>query len=258
MSAVTIAEAHEALADLKNKGAEIALFLSDQRMPDMLGVEFLSEAKELYPRAKRVLLTAYSDTDAAIRAINEAELDNYLLKPWDPPEEKLYPVLDDLLEEWQAGRVPVRTGLRLVGTPYDPLSHKVKDFLSSNLFPYHWFEIDSEPAEELLSINQLKGKKGPFVFFEDGSYLETPQVADVANKLGLSSDAKNEVYDLAIIGAGPAGLAAGVYGGSEGLDCNDLPTGLIANTIRENVMHLMDVPHEHWKKYPEGLYEKVF
>ncbi|NVK03938.1 MAG: FAD-dependent oxidoreductase [Flavobacteriia bacterium] len=218
MSAVTIAEAKEALADLKNKGAEIALFLSDQRMPDMLGVEFLAEAKELYPRAKRVLLTAYSDTDAAIRAINEAELDYYLLKPWDPPEEKLYPVLDDLLEEWQAGRNPVRAGLRVLGTPYDPISHKIKDFLSSNLFPYHWIERDTEAAAELLKMNQLHEKEGPFVFFEDGSFLERPQVTDVASKLGLSSDAKNEVYDLAIIGAGPAGLAAGVYGGSEGLE----------------------------------------
>lgn len=218
LSAITIAEAKEAIADLKNKGAEIALFLSDQRMPDMLGVEFLAEAKELFPQAKRVLLTAYSDTDAAIRAINEAELDYYLLKPWDPPEEKLYPVLDDLLDQWHAERVPIRSGLRVVGTTYDPLSHHIKDFLSSNLFPYHWMERSSEAAQNLLKMNALMETPGPFVFFEDGSFIARPEVSEVASKLGLSSDAKNEVYDLAIIGAGPAGLAAGVYGGSEGLE----------------------------------------
>lgn len=218
MSATSTSEAKEALAELKNQGGEIALFLSDQRMPEMLGVEFLAEAKKLYPKAKRVLLTAYSDTDAAIRAINEAELDYYLLKPWDPPEEKLYPVLDDLLDEWHSGRIPIRAGMRVVGASYDRKSHDIKDFLSSNLLPYHWIEIESEAGAELLEVNQLHVKNAPFVFFEDGSFIANPTVPEVADKLGLSSEAKNEVYDLAIIGAGPAGLAAGVYGGSEGLD----------------------------------------
>ncbi|NVK28030.1 MAG: FAD-dependent oxidoreductase [Flavobacteriia bacterium] len=217
LSSVSVLEAESALSELKNQGAEIALFLSDQRMPDMLGVEFLAKAREIFPKAKRVLLTAYSDTDAAIRAINEAELDYYLLKPWDPPEEKLYPVLDDLLDEWNAGRNQIRSGLRVIGTQYDPRSHKIKDFLSSNLFPYHWIDKDSTAAAELLSINKLEGQ-GPFIFFEDGSYIHQPELPDVAQRLGLNANAANEVYDVAIIGAGPAGLAAGVYGGSEGLE----------------------------------------
>ncbi|KAB2809923.1 FAD-dependent oxidoreductase [Phaeocystidibacter luteus] len=217
LTSISVLEAESALSELKNQGAEIALFLSDQRMPDMLGVEFLSKAREVFPKAKRVLLTAYSDTDAAIRAINEAELDYYLLKPWDPPEEKLYPVLDDLLDEWNAGRNQIRSGLRVIGTQYDPRSHKIKDFLSSNLFPYHWIDKESTAAAELLSINKLEGQ-GPFIFFEDGSHIHQPELPDVAQRLGLNSSASNEVYDVAIIGAGPAGLAAGVYGGSEGLE----------------------------------------
>lgn len=218
LSATSVAEAEEALLDLKNQGAEISLFLSDQRMPDMLGVDFLTRAKKLFPKAKRVLLTAYSDTDAAIRAINEAELDYYLLKPWDPPEEKFYPVIDDLLDEWIAGRTPIHAGLRVVSAAYDPSGHRIKDFLSSNLLPYSWLDINSNEGKELLEVNELPADDGPYVFFDDGSHTPRPEVAQVAEKLGLHSHASNEVYDLAIIGAGPAGLAAGVYGGSEGLE----------------------------------------
>ncbi|MGB0178315.1 MAG: response regulator, partial [Owenweeksia sp.] len=141
-------EALESLQEMKNQGLEVALFVSDQRMPEMLGVDFLEKAKKLYPRAKRVLLTAYSDTDAAIQAINEVQLDYYLMKPWDPPEEKMYPILDDLLEEWQSQYIPEFSGIRVIGYQFSPKSHKVKDFLAGNLFPYRWFDVEtSEEAQ---------------------------------------------------------------------------------------------------------------
>ncbi len=211
-------EALEALQEYKNQGQEVAMFVSDQRMPEMLGVQFLEKAKKLYPKAKRVLLTAYSDTDAAIQAINEVQLDYYLMKPWDPPEEKMYPVLDDLFEDWQNNFVPDFDGIRVVGYQFSPNSHKIKDFLSGNLFPYKWLDIEqSEKAKELVDGNELESKNMPIVFFEDGSYLCNPNLPDVASKLGLNPKASAELYDVIIIGGGPAGLAAGVYGASEGL-----------------------------------------
>ncbi|TNE26105.1 MAG: response regulator [Bacteroidetes bacterium] len=217
LSSTSISESMEALQELKNSGVEIALFLSDQRMPEMLGVDFLAKARKFFPKARRVLLTAYSDTEAAIRSINEAEIDYYLLKPWDPPEERLYPILDDLLDDWQSARVERHQGLRVIGSNHHPKSHTIKDFLSSNLFPYSWMDIRSDAAIELLEINKLD-PQGPHVFFEDGSYITNPEVQHIADKIGLHSSASSEIYDLAIIGAGPAGLAAGVYGGSEGLE----------------------------------------
>ncbi len=211
-------EALESLMELKKKGEEVALFLSDQRMPDMTGVEFLTEARKVFPNAKRALLTAYSDIDAAVRAINEVQLDYYIAKPWDPPEEKLYPVLDDLLSDWQANYHPAFAGLKLVGYQFSPASHQLKDFLAGNLFPYLWLDIETNPqAQELLDLHKLTPTDLPVVLLEDGTVLKQPSLSDVGEKLGLAPTAEHELYDLAIIGAGPSGLAAAVYGGSEGL-----------------------------------------
>ena len=211
-------EALDSLTELKKKGEEVALFLSDQRMPDMTGVEFLTEARKVFPAAKRALLTAYSDIDAAVRAINEVQLDYYIAKPWDPPEEKLYPVLDDLLSDWQSGYHPSFDGLKLVGYQFSPASHQLKDFLAGNLFPYRWLDIETNPqAQELLDLHKLTPADFPVVILEDGTVLKQPSLSDVGEKLGLAPTAEHELYDLAIIGAGPSGLAAAVYGGSEGL-----------------------------------------
>ncbi|MEL6719533.1 MAG: FAD-dependent oxidoreductase, partial [Bacteroidota bacterium] len=218
VSTTSANEALESLKIWKQQGEVIALFLSDQRMPEMLGVDFLEKAKELYPKAKRVLLTAYSDTDAAIKAINDVHLDYYLMKPWNPPEEKLYPVLNDLLFDWQSEYKPEFRGIKLVGYQYSPKSHRIKDFLAGNLRPYLWMDIESnESAKKLLELNELDHKNLPAVFFEDGSYLADPSLQAVASKVGLNPNAQSDLYDVVIIGAGPAGLAAGVYGGSEGL-----------------------------------------
>ncbi|MPR34090.1 FAD-dependent oxidoreductase [Salmonirosea aquatica] len=211
-------EALDALKDLKQKNETVAMFVSDQRMPEMLGVDYLSEAKKIFPHAKRVLLTAYSDTDAAIKAINDVQLDYYLMKPWDPPEEKMYPVLTDLLEDWQMNNIPEFEGIRVVGYQFSPKSHEIKDFLSGNLHPYQWYDIEtSDKAKELMALNNLEAKDAPFVFFEDGSFLVQPELRSISEKLGLSLQTTHELYDVVIIGAGPAGLSAAVYGGSEGL-----------------------------------------
>ncbi|MEO1099344.1 MAG: FAD-dependent oxidoreductase [Bacteroidota bacterium] len=212
-------EVLQSLKDLKNKGENVALFLSDQRMPEMLGVDFLEKAKQLFPEAKRILLTAYSDTEAAIQAINEVQLDYYLMKPWDPPEEKLYPVLNDQLEEWQVTFKPDFDGIKIVGYQWSPKSHTIKDFLSGNLIPYQWMDVEtSEKGSELLKINSIEEKDLPAIFFKDGSNLVNPTLAEVAENVGMIAIAQQKMYDVAIIGAGPAGLAAGVYGGSEGVN----------------------------------------
>ncbi len=211
-------EALKSLPDLKKQGDTVALFLSDQRMPNMLGVEFLEQAKTYFPEAKRVLLTAYSDTEAAIRAINNVGLDHYLIKPWDPPSEKLYPVIDKLLDQWQNNYIPEFHGIRLIGYQYVPKSHEIKDFLAGNLFPYQWLDITSdERAKEWLALHNLETKDLPVVLLEDGTPLVNPSIPELATKLGLATQATQETYDVTIIGAGPAGLAAAVYGGSEGL-----------------------------------------
>jgi thioredoxin reductase (NADPH) len=218
LSTESASEALATLADLKKKGETVAMFLSDQRMPEMLGVDFLEKAKPFFPNAKRVLLTAYSDTDAAIRAINDVQLDYYLLKPWDPPAEKLYPVLDDLLEDWLANYRPEFRGIRVIGYQFSPKSHGIKDFLAGNLFPYEWLDIRSNPkALEYMELYGFTEAELPAVVFEDGTYVSYQQNEDVAAKLGLNPTAKSDLYDVVIIGAGPAGLAAAVYGGSEGL-----------------------------------------
>ncbi len=211
----------EALRGLRQRNDAVGLLLADQRMPRMTGVEFLGEAKKLYPDAKRVLLTAYADTDAAIRAINEVEVHHYLLKPWDPPEEHLYPVIDDLLEDWQASFRPRFEGIRVLGTRWSSQAYALRDFLARNQTPYRWFDV--ETAERNPEVRQLAEAAGaeasslPMVFFPDGSSLAAPGTAEVAEKLGLRVRPEMAFYDLVIAGGGPSGLAAAVYGASEGL-----------------------------------------
>ncbi|MBI4783414.1 MAG: FAD-dependent oxidoreductase [Oscillatoriophycideae cyanobacterium NC_groundwater_1537_Pr4_S-0.65um_50_18] len=209
----------EVIRQLKLRNEVVALFLVDQRMPQMGGVEFLEQAKVIFPEAKRVLLTAYADTEAAIQSINSARLDYYLLKPWDPPEERLYPVLDDLLDDWLSAFRPPFTGIRVVGHRWSPLSHQAKDFLARNQIPYQWLDVELEPeAEKLVTYAEMDGKQAlPLVLFPDGSRLIQPSNLAIAAKIGLQTQAERPFYDLAIVGGGPAGLAAAVYGASEGL-----------------------------------------
>ena len=217
LSTSSAKEALDSLLELKNKGDSVAMFISDQRMPEMEGVDFLSLAMEFYDDAKKVLLTAYSDTDAAIKAINKVRLDYYLTKPWDPPEEKLYPVITDLLDDWQSNFHPDYKGIKLVGYQFSPKSHEIKEFLSGNLIPYQWLDATDEDAKQLLQLNSVETKDLPVIFFEDGTMLKSPHIIDIAKRIGLNPDVKNEIYDVVVIGAGPAGLAASVYGSSEGL-----------------------------------------
>jgi thioredoxin reductase (NADPH) len=218
LSTTSVKEALESLLDLKNKGESVAIFVSDQRMPEMEGVDFLQKAREFFPEARRVLLTAYSDTDAAIKAINSVQLDYYLMKPWDPPEEKLYPVISELLDDWQDSYRPAFKGIKVVGYQFSPKSHEIKEFLSGNLIPYQWLDVElNQDAKELLKLNNIALKDLPALFLEDGSCLCSPSIPAVAEKIGLNPTIKNTVYDVVIIGAGPAGLAASVYGASEGL-----------------------------------------
>ena len=211
-------EALTTLTELRAQAEPLALVLADQRMPEVEGVEVLTCARELFPDAKRVLLTAYADTAAAIRAINSAQLDYYLLKPWDPPEQLLYPTLHDLLNSWQATYRPHFDGLRLIGFQWSPLSHELKDFLSGYLVGYQWldYEKDAE-AKALIAANNFTADDLPVVICPDGHVASKPDRLDLARHLGLLAEAKQELYDVAIIGAGPAGLAAAVYGASEGL-----------------------------------------
>jgi thioredoxin reductase (NADPH) len=204
--------------DLKTRDEVIALIVSDQRMPEIEGVELLEATKEIYPDAKRVLLTAYSDTNAAIKAINNVKLDYYLLKPWDPPEERLFPVMDELLDEWHASYRPAFKGIKLIGFQWSPKSHVIKDFLLGNLIPYLWIDMQTNSeAPQYLSSVEAKPSDLPVIIFEDGSHISNPTLTDIALRIGLRSKAAEEMYDVIIIGAGPAGLAASVYGASEGL-----------------------------------------
>ena len=209
----------DTLRQLKKRNDSVGLMLVDQRMPQMSGVEFISQAADLFPDAKRVLLTAYADTDAAIRAINLARIHHYLLKPWDPPEEQLYPVLDDLLEDWRASFRPPFEGLRVLGNRWSRLSYQLRDFLARNHVPYRWLDVEG-PGDEARRLTQsLNGGdlRFPLVLFPDGTSLSEPTTAELAQKLGLRTRAETAFYDLLIIGGGPAGLAAAVYGASEGL-----------------------------------------
>jgi thioredoxin reductase (NADPH) len=203
---------------LVERSEAVALFLSDQRMPGMTGVDFLQQAMVLYPEAKRVLLTAYADTEAAIRAINAAKIHYYLNKPWDPPEEKLYPVLDDLLEAWKQGYKAPYEGIRVIGLRWSPTDHAVRDFLSRNRIEYKWLDPETMPdAVSLLQEKGLDDAKLPVVLFGDGTAMVQPSTLELASRIGLRTQAREEFYDVIVVGAGPAGLAAGVYGASEGL-----------------------------------------
>jgi thioredoxin reductase (NADPH) len=215
------ASALDLLRRLKQRNDPVALLLVDYRMPHMDGIQTLSEAMKLNPDAKRVLLTAYADTDAAIKAINEVQLHHYLLKPWDPPQRQLYPVLDDLLQEWFATHKPPFEGVRVLGTRWSPSSYEIRDFLGRNQVPFQWLDADAaDRDQDVARLVKTLGPtelKLPMVFFPDGDRLEQPGWPDVANKLGLRTRAGLEFYDVAIVGGGPAGLAAAVYGASEGL-----------------------------------------
>jgi thioredoxin reductase (NADPH) len=218
LSAASGEEAVSTVRELKSRGDALAMVISDQRMPGMPGNEVLARSREIYPQARRVLLTAYSDLGAVVAAINEAHLDHYLSKPWDPPEERLFPVVDDLLADWEAESQPERTGLRLVGHQWSPRSHAIKEFLASNLVPYRWLDVERDPeSRALLDAAAITPEELPALLFEDGVVLRDPEPRDVAARLGRSLSAALEVYDLVIAGAGPAGLAAAVYGASEGL-----------------------------------------
>jgi len=218
MRAASGQAALDTLAQLKTREEPVALMISDQRMPGMTGVDFLERARELYPDARRVLLTAYADTEAAIKAINSAKIHYYLNKPWDPPEEKLYPVVSDLLEDWQAGYRPPFEGLRVIGHRWLLKDHEVRNFLSRNHVPYRWLDVTSnDEAVKLLTDRQLDPERLPVVLLGDGSALVDPQLEELAARVGLSIHATQEFYDLVVVGAGPAGLAAAVYGSSEGL-----------------------------------------
>ncbi|MEX1256849.1 MAG: FAD-dependent oxidoreductase [Gemmatimonadota bacterium] len=212
-------EALELLQELKLKGESVALVISDQRMPEMEGVALLQKVRSLHPEAGRVLLTAYSDIEAAIRAINDVKLDYYLQKPWHPPEEKLYPIVDELLADWSSEYHPEEEGIRVVGYQWSPKSHHIKEFFTGNLVPYTWtdVELEEEKAEGLLQGAGVSREDLPLVVFPDGTTATDPTLVDLASRIGLQMKATGEVYDVAIIGAGPSGLAAAVYGASEGL-----------------------------------------
>ena len=209
----------ETLRQLKTRNDPVALLLADQRMPQLDGVGFLSEAMNLYPDAKRALLTAYADTDAAIRAINEVKINHYLLKPWDPPEEQLYPVIDDLLDDWLSTYHPPFDGLRVLGNRWSPKSYEIREFLARSQIPYQWLDIES-PDPEIARLVESLGEEAshlPLVLFPDGSRVSSPTTTELAGRIGLRMKAEMPFYDLVIVGGGPAGLAAGVYGASEGL-----------------------------------------
>ena len=211
-------QALKVVEELKQRGANVALFMVDERMPSMTGMEFLREAMQLYPGARKVLLTAYADTETAIKAINEIKLDHYLTKPWDPPSERLYPALDDLLEEWTAGFKPRFEGVRVAGTPQSAESFAIKDFLSSNLFPYQWIDLERDASMRELALKHSPELANlPVVFLPDGSVLVQPDVRTLAERVGMQLKPSKPFYDLIVVGGGPAGLAGAVYGASEGL-----------------------------------------
>src|SRR4051794_8495775 len=218
MRAGSGAEALDLLRQVRGRGDPVAMLIADQRMPGMPGTEYLVEARKLVPDAKRVLLTAYADTQAAIAAINEVALDYYLLKPWDPPEEQLYPVVGDLLTTWEAGAALESGGVRVVGHRFSRDSHELRDFLARNRVPARWLDVERDAeARELLAVAGVDEGPLPVVLLEDGAILERPTVLELAERLSISARPTSDHYDLVIVGGGPAGLAAAVYGASEGL-----------------------------------------
>jgi thioredoxin reductase (NADPH) len=211
-------EALGLVRELVARGDQVALLVADQRMPGMPGTDYLVAARQLVPGAKRVLLTAYADTSAAIQAINEVALDYYLLKPWDPPEEQLYPVVEDLLTTWESGAALEAGGVRLVGHRFSKDSHDLRDFLARNRVPARWLDVERDgEARELLTVAEVADDRLPVALLEDGTVLERPTVLELAERLGVAAQPASDHYDLVIVGGGPAGLAAAVYGASEGL-----------------------------------------
>jgi thioredoxin reductase (NADPH) len=212
------ADALEILRESRARGDQVAMLIADQRMPGMPGTQYLVEARKVVPDAKRVLLTAYADTDAAIAAINDVALDYYLLKPWDPPEEQLFPVVEDLLTTWESGAALEAGGVRIIGHRFSKESHDLRDFLVRNRVPARWLDVERDgEARELLQVADLDAERLPVVLLEDGSVLERPSVLELAERLGVAGTPAQEHYDLVVVGGGPAGLAAAVYGASEGL-----------------------------------------
>jgi thioredoxin reductase (NADPH) len=211
-------EALEVLRELTRRGEQVALLVADQRMPGLSGTDYLVRARQIVPTAKRVLLTAYADTEAAIHAINEVSLDYYLLKPWDPPEEQLFPVVEDLLTAWEAGAALASGGVRLIGHRFSRASHDLRDFLARNRVPARWLDVERDgEARQLLKVGGVEDDRLPVALLEDGTVLERPTVLELAERLGVVGQPASEHYDLVIVGGGPAGLAAAVYGASEGL-----------------------------------------
>ena len=244
-------DALEAVRQLTLRGSAVALFMVDQRMPQMTGIEFLAQAVELQADARRVLLTAYADTDVAIKAINDIRLDHYILKPWDPPEEKLYPILDDLLSDWIATFRPAFEGVRLLAGRWAPGGHLIRDFLTRNQVPYAWLD-PTEDAEGRKLAASLAGDDPldpaiPMILFADGSTLRDPSTRQIAEKVGLQTQAALPFYDVVIVGGGPAGLAAAVYASSEGLKTilveQEAPGGQAGTTSRI----------ENYLGFPAGL-----
>ena len=241
----------DALGELQKRNEPVALLLVDQRMPQMSGVAFLTEAIKLYPDTKRALLTAYADTDAAIRAINEARIHHYLLKPWDPPDQHLYPVLDDLLEDWQADYRPPFTGLRVLSDRWSPKSYALREFLSRHQVPFRWLDVEralSDPeVQSAVSAIGSGSQPLPLVLFPDGTWLSDPVNSALAERIGLKVRADANFADLVIVGGGPAGLAAGVYAASEGLKTiiieRDAPGGQASLSSRI----------ENYLGFPSGL-----
>ncbi len=231
------ATAMDVVRRLKLRGSAVALFVADQRMPGMTGVEFLTAAREIYPDAKRVLLTAYADTEVAIAAINTIQLDHYLLKPWDPPEDKLFPVLEDVLGDWQAGFRPPFEGLRIISHRWSARAHEIKDYLARNQIPYRWLDVETEAeASQLAASAGVDAARQVMVVFADGSHLVAPTNTEIAARIGLRTQAALPFYDLVIVGGGPSGLAAAVYGASEGLKTlmveREAPGGQAGTTSR--------------------------
>ena len=242
------ATALDVIRRLKLRGSAVALLVSDQRMPGMTGVELLAAAREIYPDAKRVLLTAYADTEVAITAINTVQLDHYILKPWDPPEEKLFPILDDVLSDWQANFRPPYEGVRVVSHRWSPRAHEIKDYLARNQIPYRWLDAETEAeAAQLAASAGVDAARDALVVFADGTHLVAPSNADIAERVGLRTRAALPQYDLRIVGGGPTGLAAAVYGASEGLKTlmveREAPGGQAGTTSRI----------ENYLGFPAGL-----
>src|SRR5918997_2905459 len=218
MRAESGSEALDLIREVVLRGEQVAVILADYRMPRMNGVEFLEQAMDLVPQARRALLTAYADTNAAIAAINVVDVDHYLLKPWEPPEEKLYPVIDELLATWRRESGPVEHGIKILGHPWSPASYEVRDFLARNLVSYRWLNVEEPKGAQLLAAAGADPTQVPVVITTDGQALVQPSLVDLANAVGLSTTPAGEFYDLVIVGGGPAGLGAAGYAASEGLE----------------------------------------